>query len=139
MPRVEITARGHENVRAAHESTLELTTDSWLTPAGDCILGIDASAAAADFPEDVVTAAQRRESTVTLKLTVGTHTQSITGRGDPSLTFADSRSIVARTSEYVDDRTVMLDADTPAAGVSRALVAALSDGEDLTATYAVEP
>jgi len=37
-----IRARGHENVQSTHASTFEVTSDDWLTPAGDCILAIEA-------------------------------------------------------------------------------------------------
>jgi len=51
-----IRARGHEHVAATHESTFEVTTDDWLTPAGDCIVGIEADRAPADFDADFVAA-----------------------------------------------------------------------------------
>jgi hypothetical protein len=45
---------------------------------------------------------------------------------------------VGRTSDYVDDRTVMVGADRAANGFDRDLVAALADGAELTVTFAVE-
>jgi hypothetical protein len=45
---------------------------------------------------------------------------------------------VGRTSDYVDDRTVLVGADAAAAGVDRDLVTALADGADLTLTLTVE-
>ena len=44
-------AWGHENVRATHRSTFEVTKDDYLTPRGDCIVGIRSEAAARDLPE----------------------------------------------------------------------------------------
>jgi hypothetical protein len=46
--------------------------------------------------------------------------------------------MVARTSDYVDDRTIMVDADAAAADLDRELVDALSDGAALTLTLSVE-
>jgi len=49
-PLVEVVcARGHEHVSATHASTFEVTTDDWLTPAGDCILAVEADRAPRDF------------------------------------------------------------------------------------------
>ena len=126
-----VRATGHENVTAAHTSTLELTSDDWLTPAGDCILAVEADTVPADFDAAFVSAARSGEATVTATLRADGHEQVVEGRGHPDLTFDGDRSLVARTSTYVDDRTVMVEADTAAADVDRDLVAALADGADL--------
>jgi len=60
------------------------------------------------------------------------HRNRIVGQGHPDLSFGNDRSLVARTSDYVDDRTVMVGAERAAAGLDRDLVAALTDGADLT-------
>jgi len=127
-----ITAHGHEHVQATHESTLEFTSDDWLTPAGDCILGIEADQVPADFDPAFVAAAQAADAAITVTIEAGDHSQTITGRGHPDLTFDDDRSMVARTSTYTDDRTVMIDADAAAADIDRELVAALADGATAT-------
>jgi hypothetical protein len=134
---VTVSATGHENVTAAHQSTFEVTTDDYLTPAGDCILGIEADAAPADFPPAFVTACRDADATITATLSADGHRERVVGRGDPALTFESERSLVARTSEYVDDRTVMVAADA-AGDLDRALVTALARGASLTLTLAVE-
>ena len=126
-----VRARGHEHVRAEHASTWELTSDDWLTPAGDCILGVKAYTVPADFDEAFVAACQDSDAVIEATLRVDGHEQVIEGSGHPDLTFADDRSLVARTSDYVDDRTIMVDADAAAADADRALVDALADGADL--------
>jgi hypothetical protein len=135
-----IRARGHERVAATHESTFEVTTDDWLTPAGDCIVGVEADRAPADFDDDFVAACCDPEATITLTLSLddGDASQRIRARGHPDLTFDSDRSAVVRTSTYVDDRTVAVGADAAAAGLDRNLVAALADGAALTLTLAVE-
>ena len=125
-----VHARGHEHVTGEHASTWELTSDDWLTPAGDCILGVDADRTPADFGAAFRDACRDPEATVTATLDVDGHTATVTGHGHPDLTFADDRSLVVRTSEYVDDRTVMVGADAAAADLDRSLVAALADGAD---------
>ncbi|PSQ44652.1 DUF371 domain-containing protein [Halobacteriales archaeon SW_5_68_122] len=133
-----VRASGHENVTAEHGSTFEVTSDDWLTPAGDCILAVEADAVPADFDESFVAACRSPEATITATLRTGGREQTVEGRGHPDLTFDDDRSLVARTSTYVDDRTVMVDADAAAADLDRELVAALVDGADLECILRVE-
>ncbi|WP_132057761.1 DUF371 domain-containing protein [Halorussus amylolyticus] len=133
-----IHARGHENVSAAHASTFEVTTDDYLTPAGDCILAVEADRAPADFDPDFVAACQNGDATITAAFEADGHRETVTGRGDPDLTFESDRSAVGRTSDYVDDRTILLGAEFAAEGFDRDLVAALAEGADLTVTLTVE-
>jgi hypothetical protein len=136
--RETVRARGHEHVAATHESTFEVTTDDWLTPAGDCIVGVEANRSPADFDDDFVAACRDPGATITLALEAGTASQRVRARGHDDLTFASDRSAVVRTSTYVDDRTVAVGADAAAAGLDRGLVAALAGGAELTVTLTVE-
>lgn len=139
MPEEVVRAVGHTNVAATHTSTLELTTDDWLTPAGDCIVGIEADRAPATFKDKFVDVCQSSGVRITLTLETDGLTERLRGRGDPALTFASPRSLVARTSDYVDDRTVLVEADKAAADLDRYLVRALQDGRALTATLSAAP
>ena len=133
-----VRACGHENVTARHASTLELTRDDYLTPAGDCILGIEADRTPADFDREFVAACQDDEATITLTLDAGDHTETVTGRGHPALEFTNDRSLVCRTSDYVDDRTVMVGADKAAADLDRAVADALAEEVWITAVFRVK-
>ena len=133
-----IHARGHEHVRAEHASTFEVTTDDYLTPAGDCILAVEADRAPADFDPAFVEACQEAEATITVTIEADGHRESVTGRGDPDLEFTSERSAVGRTSDYVDDRTILVGAEFAAEGFDRDLVAALSEGCEATMTISVE-
>ncbi|MFB6236501.1 MAG: DUF371 domain-containing protein [Halopenitus sp.] len=138
-----IHATGHENVRAEHDSTFEVTTDDWLTPAGDCILAVEADRTPADFDPEFVDACRSHDATITAEIVVGDgddeiHEETITGSGHPDLEFDNDRSAVGRTSDYVDDRTIMVDADKAAADLDRDLVAALAAGAELELTLQVD-
>jgi hypothetical protein len=133
-----VHARGHEHVAATHGSTFEVTTDDWLTPAGDCIVGVEADCAPADFDDAFVAACRDPEATITLTLETADESARVRARGHPDLSFESARSAVVRTSTYVDDRTVAVGADAAAAGLDRDLVAALEDGADLTVTLTVD-
>ncbi|MUW14444.1 DUF371 domain-containing protein [Halorubrum sp. CBA1125] len=139
-----VRAAGHEHVTAEHPSTFEFTTDDWLTPAGDCIVGIEADRTPRDFSSEFREACRDADATIEATLSVdaadGTLTETITGRGDPDLTLLDDRSMVGRTSDYTDDeRTILVDADGAAADLDRDLVAALADGAPVTLRLAVDP
>lgn len=134
-----VHARGHENVSAEHASTFEVTTDDWLTPAGDCILAVEADRAPAAFDPVFVAACRDAEARITTTFEADGHTQEVVGRGHPNLAFESERSMVGRTSEYVDERTFVVGAGTAAAGFDRGLVEALAAGAELTVTVRVEP
>ena len=133
-----VHARGHEHVSAEHASTFEVTSDDWLTPAGDCILGVEADRVPADVDAAFVEACRDADAVITATFEAGGHVETVRGRGHPDLTFAGDRSWVGRTSDYVDDRTVLVGADAAAADFDRDLVAALADGADLTVRFRVE-
>lgn len=133
-----VHARGHEHVSAQHASTFEVTSDDWLTPAGDCILAVEADRTPADFDDAFVDACQDEDAEITATFEVDGLTETVVGSGHPELAFEDDRSMVGRTSDHTDDRTVMIRADVAAEGFDRDLVAALADGAELTLTLAVE-
>jgi hypothetical protein len=133
-----VTARGHDHVAATHASTFEVTTDDWLTPAGDCIVGVEADRAPDDFAPAFVKAARDAESEIVVILRVGSYESRVSAHGHPDLTFASDRSLVVRTSDHVDGRTVAVRADAAAADLNRDLVAALADGATLSVRFQVE-
>ncbi|ELZ20430.1 DUF371 domain-containing protein [Natrinema limicola] len=133
-----IQARGHEHVSADHASTFEVTTDDYLTPAGDCILAIEADRSPADFDPGFVAACQNADATITVTIEADGYTESVSGHGHPDLELTNERSAVGRTSDYVDDRTIMVGAEFAAEGFDRDLVDALADGAEATVTIRVE-
>ncbi|WP_423745624.1 DUF371 domain-containing protein (plasmid) [Haladaptatus sp. SPP-AMP-3] len=133
-----IHARGHENVSGRHASTFEVTTDDFLTPAGDCILAIEADRAPADFDPDFVDACRDEDAAITVTVEAGDHAETVTGRGHPGLEFDSDRSMVGRTSDYVDERTFVVGCEFAAEGFDRDLVRALADGAEAVITVEVE-
>ncbi|ADJ16106.1 DUF371 domain-containing protein [Halalkalicoccus jeotgali] len=134
-----VRAKGHENVSAEHASTFEVTTDDWLTPAGDCILAVEADRAPAEFDPEFVAACREEGARITVRFEADGHVEDVVGQGHPDLAFESERSMVGRTSEYVDERTVVVGTDQAAAGFDRDLVEALAAGAELTVTLRVEP
>jgi hypothetical protein len=136
--RETVQARGHGNVSAEHASTFEVTSDEFLTPAGDCILAVEADRTPAEFDDVFVSACQDADATIAVTLETDDHADRIGARGHPDLTFDSDRSLVGRTSDYVDERTVAVSATKAACDVDRDLVAALADGAAVTVTLEVE-
>jgi hypothetical protein len=126
-----LRAVGHEHVTATHASTFEVTADDFLTPAGDCILAIEADRTPADFASDFVEACRDPTATIEATVHVDGETATVSGRGHPALTFASERGAVGRTSDHVDDRTVLVGADAAAADLPRPLVKSLAAGAPL--------
>lgn len=133
-----VHACGHEHVRAEHASTWELTSDGWLTPAGDCILAVEADRVPTDFADPFVNACQDSDARIEATFEVDGERFTVEGRGHPNLTFGSNRSLVARTSDYVDARTVMVGADAAAVDFPRSMAGALADGADLVCTLRVD-
>ncbi|ERG88299.1 MAG: uncharacterized protein conserved in archaea [halophilic archaeon J07HX5] len=134
-----VHARGHENVTATHESTFELTTDEFLTPAGDCILGIEADRAPAAFDEAFIAACRDPTAEIMAVLEVDGRTTRVTASGASGLSLTSDRSLVVRTSDYVDARTVAVGATAAAADIDRGIVDALAAGAELTLTLGISP
>jgi hypothetical protein len=139
-----ITAEGHQNVTATHSSTLEITSDDWLTQAGDCIIGVNADRVPADFDAEFVRQCQSRATAIEAHIHVDTSENEsydylFKGRGDPALSFDNERSHVGRTSEYVDDRTVFVASSGAAADIDERIIDALSAGATLTCRLRAYP
>ena len=122
-----LVAYGDANVTANHSSTLEITTDSYLTLSGDCIIGISSNRSPSDFSNDFIIACQNKNAKIIAKLSVGSHEQHIVGHGHPDLTFKSTHSAVIRTSDYVDDRTIMVNSDTAAKNLDRNIIRILQN------------
>ncbi len=129
--KVMVTARGHSNITARHRTTLEITRETWLTPRGDCIVGVDASMGLADFPERFRRLACRDDAVITLRLRAGDECFVVRGRGSRYLTFSDGMSMVVRRSSYTCGRTLMIRASAAARDVPRRMVRLLRNPEQV--------
>ncbi len=120
--RETITAHGHPNILATHPSTLEITKEASLTPEGDCIIAVGADKGAEDLSAQLKRLLKMKNSTVRLTIDADGIQEVIGGRGDPRLSFRDPESMVFRKSGYVCGRTVMIQSNKAASGLSRSLV-----------------
>lgn len=129
MLRVQFQAFGHENVAGNHRTTLELTSEDFLTREGTCIVGVRSNQTLSQLAPEIKMLAASRETRIILRLRAKNLVEEIAGRGDPGLTYSDSVSMVARTSTYVCGRTLMVKADKAALDLDRTFVEVLQSPE----------
>jgi hypothetical protein len=120
-----IKARGNPNITAKHRTTFMLTTDRWIGPRGDCVVGIEAERSAADLDPDLKLAL-RSGNDVLITLSAGGIREKISAKGHPSLPLNHPRDLVVRKSDFICGRTIAISADKAAADFSRKFVEVLS-------------
>ncbi|MFQ6105810.1 MAG: DUF371 domain-containing protein [Candidatus Hydrothermarchaeaceae archaeon] len=122
-----IKAYGHENIRGTHETTVEITKDRKITSRADCIVGVGADRALADFSDAFRKKAKNSNAIIKVTLTVGRFKETIIGRGHPDLTFTHSTDIVIRKSNFISSRTLMINADKSSEELNRGMIELLKD------------
>jgi hypothetical protein len=122
-----IKASGHPKIRANHPTTLEITKESHLTERGDCIVATRASKGCADLSAGFSKLVKKDETRVTLTIEAGNQTETIRGQGSSRLTLQHPNDLVARKSNYVCHRTIMILADKSALDLDREFVRILRD------------
>ncbi|MFW9798031.1 MAG: DUF371 domain-containing protein [Candidatus Thorarchaeota archaeon] len=122
MQRVQFKAYGHENIIGEHRTTVELTSEDHLTKRGTCIVGIRAGITLDQLDSTIKQLAMSPDTQITLRMTVSGLTEEVTGTGSHGLTYTDSTSMVARTSTYECERTLMVNADKAASDLSREFI-----------------
>lgn len=132
---------GHENVRAEHETTFEITKEHGLTPRGDCIVGVKASKALKDFSDCFKRLA--RSGSTRIHVVIATEdglADLVSGWGNEGLTYEDPTRIIVRRSSYVSGNTAAVRANKAARDLSRALINSLRRGSKAVAIFiAVRP
>lgn len=109
----QFTARGHPNVQASHETTLEFTKDDTVSLRGDCILGVLASISPAEFNEETKELL-RSDREFIIAIQAEDIIDELHGRGHPNLQLDDDREMVFRKSNFISGRTVLVACDKAA-------------------------
>jgi len=131
MVRDIIRARGHQNISAKHRSTFQITTEHTITKRADCIIAVSADKGVSGLSKEFKKAAKRDNVGITLKIVAGTRFEVVTGVGCNKLTLTDAKDIVIRKSDFVSERTLMINANKSAADLDRELIANLRTPEDI--------
>jgi hypothetical protein len=117
----ELSARGHMNVLSTHQTTLEITTEDFLTRRGNCIIAINGTKAVADFSQKLKNAIQK-EKKIYVHLKSGPFEDNFQGYGHKELTLTNQVSMVFRKSNFISDRTALIRCNKASMDLNRKLV-----------------
>ena len=129
MVQDEVTFYGHPNVRSLHSKSIEITKDGYLTPKGDCIIGIKANRACTDLEESIRRGLKSSSAIVKIEVIVGDKSFIIKGRGDERLTMLNPQDIVIRRTNFICPRTMSVLCDKASSDMPRELVRLLQHQE----------
>lgn len=135
-----VIARGHEAIKALHDTTFELTKDSHLTEKGDCIIGVNADKSASELNPQLREALKKNTSVVLIILKVDNIIDTVVGQGHRNLILNDQRRIIVRRSSYIDSATIVVNANKAAKQIKRNLIEKLRkpDAELIMEIYALD-
>ncbi|MFW9843585.1 MAG: DUF371 domain-containing protein [Candidatus Thorarchaeota archaeon] len=119
-------AYGHENVIGEHKTTVEITTEDYLTKQGTCIVGVRATQKLSELSSEIRELVAKESTKIILMMEVEGMKEQVSGTGGNGLTYSDSTSMVARTSTFQCGRTLMINADKAASDLSRGFVRQLA-------------
>lgn len=125
--RFEIQFSGHENIRSNHQKTIEITKESHLTPQGDCIVGVNASASCADLPQELKDKLKNHDSKITFSISVENLEFIINGEGHKDLILKHEEDIVIRKSNFICPRTLAVNCDKASDLLPRSMVRLLQN------------
>jgi hypothetical protein len=117
-----VTFYGHELIKATHRSTFEITTEDFLGPKGDCIIGINASKACYNLDPLLKEVLKNDNAKVKLTLMVGENLFKLSACGSKQLILSDKNSMVIRTSGFICPRTLVIKASSSAYDLPRLII-----------------
>jgi hypothetical protein len=124
-----ITAKGHQLIRCTHTTTIELTKDTHLTKNGTCILGIEASKACYELNpllKKKITSGEQ----IYVIIKVGDIVDSFYGYGNKSLTLLNKKDMVFRKSDFVCDRTILINCSKSSSELDRNIIKKLTNSKE---------
>jgi len=128
---IRFTAKGHPNIRSTHKTTLMTTTETELTPRGDCIIAVGAEISLPILPNEIKEAARDPETRITFTLSVANHEFKVQGKGHRNLTYSNPIDMVVRKSSYTCGKTLMIMSDKVAIDIPLEIVDALQNPETI--------
>ncbi|MHA1438502.1 MAG: DUF371 domain-containing protein [Promethearchaeota archaeon] len=117
----KIVAIGHKNVLSTHKTTLEITKENYLTTKGNCIIGIKASKACIDL-NPILKSYIKKGKKFKITIKIGKFIDSFYGYGSNKITLLNKYNIVFRKSNFICDRTVLINCTKSANDLNRNLI-----------------
>lgn len=130
----KIQTKGHKNVTSYHKSTFEITKDAEIGPTADCIVGVDMDKCMLNFLKEFKDKIASPNTKITVILETENGYDEITGWGNENLTLTHPTDIVIRKSDYVCDRTLMINADKAARDLDSNLIEDLKNEKIMNVT-----
>ena len=130
--RESVSGFGHENVRATHKTTLEITGEKNLSREGDCIITVGADKTFAGLSREFKEKLRKPNARLTLRIEADGISDQVTAYGSPRLILSNPTDMVVRKSEFICDRTLAVRADKAASDLSRELVDKLKNPKQKT-------
>jgi len=122
-----IFAHGHKNILASHKTTIEFTKDLELSKKGDCVVAVASSKSLIELNDEFKKRLKKNNSKLAIIIEIEGLTEKIIANGTPKLLLSNTREIVIRKSDYIDDRTLAIKADKAACDLSANLRKKLKD------------
>jgi len=121
---------GHKNIKSTHDTTIEITTENFVTPTGDCIIGISANKGLADLRDDIKEKI-RSGAKMRIRFNAGGVIEEVKGKGHKKLDLTSNECMIIRKSDFTCPRTLMIKADKAAKDLSRDMIELLKMGQDM--------
>lgn len=125
--RFEIPFYGHENVRAFHPRTIEITTEPDLTLQGDCIVGVRSQHGCESIPQKMKEKLMRSDAKIKITIHVNDEKFQIVGKGHDELKLENPHDIVIRKSNFVCPRTLAVGCDKSSEDMPRKMIKMLQN------------
>lgn len=132
-----ISAYGHENILCTHSTTIEITKEKSLTKKGNCIIGINASKGCFDLNHHVKKKIKDGNK-IKITLKIENLQDSFFGFGNKELGLLDKNDMVFRKSDFICDRTVLINCTKSSKEIKRELIEKLKDpGKKLSIIFEI--
>ncbi|GAH21114.1 unnamed protein product [marine sediment metagenome] len=123
-----INAIGHPLIQCTHSTTIELTKDDYLTKKGTCILGIKASKSCYDL-NSVLKKKVKNGEKIDVVIKIDDITDSFYGYGNKNLTLLSKKDLVFRKSNYICDRTILINCTKSSRELNRNIISKLTNSK----------
>lgn len=117
IPKIDFSAYGHKNIKAAHYNTLEFIKDKEITQKGDCIVGVRC-----DYDIEGLKGLKEK---VKIILSIDSIKDELFAEVNPD--FGDQKEMVIRKSQFRDRRTFAINASKSAKDINREIIAKMKD------------
>ncbi|MBU5688061.1 MAG: DUF371 domain-containing protein [Candidatus Aenigmarchaeota archaeon] len=122
----EIIAYGHSLVSAKHKTTIEVTKEDFLTKRGDCIIAIKANKSCLDLNEKTKRVLKEGKK-IKIFFEANNVIDELIAYGSKNLLLNSPTSFVIRKSQFIDQRTIAINANKAAFELNKDLIKELKN------------